>query len=79
MVEWNEGKTLRYSKWLERVEKWAGKFSFELTLDQAVEIILDDSDWDDFIEDFSDINLKDVCSSCEWNEFANHRRYRECN
>jgi hypothetical protein len=74
-TNWSEGKTHRFNCWLERVDSWREKFSDPLTREQAIEVILDEREWDEESGELLGETKKTVCDAVEWQDFGYSFKY----
>ena len=74
---WSEGKIYRFNCWLERVDLWRNKFSAPLTREQAVEVILDQREWDEEKGELVGETKRTVCDAVEWEDFGFSFKYFE--
>jgi len=75
--DWSEGKLHRFHCWLDRVDEWRNKFTNPLTRGQAVEVILDECDWDEASGEMIGGTIKFVCEAVEWQDFGYSYKYHE--
>ena len=67
----------RQEQFMEEVDRWRNKFSHPLTREQAVDVILDEREFDEEVGEFTDTSLRyDVYSYRDFQKLCYDFKYK---